>query len=943
MPGSNVVIVESPAKAKTINKYLGRDYVVRASMGHVRDLPTKKIGVDLEHGFQPTYEPLASRKKVLAELKKYARTAGEVYLATDLDREGEAIAWHLAESLGARKNQRVYRVIFNEITKSAIQAAFEHPREIDMNKVNAQQARRILDRIVGYQVSPLLWRKVATGLSAGRVQSVAVRLIVEREREIEAFPPEEYWKIGSIFTSDISGAPAAAEQWAKFLEQTDPMGNPPTLQAQQEFLGGHNAFRAELAQWQGQKFNAADADTAVAIVKALGLAVREVRRQEDPKGKGPARNLVTVVGQLGGQGPVPKFTVRDISQRESRSRPPGPFTTAALQQAASVQLRFGASRTMRIAQQLYEGVDVPGEGSVGLITYMRTDSLNLSNEAVGQIRGMIGQQFGQAYLPDSPNRFASGERAQEAHEAIRPSDVRRTPRDLMRALSDEQYKLYDLIWKRTVACQMTPAVWKVTEADIVCGTPVRAVSSRSTGVSPVSPMGVPPMSSPLNSDEEKETAHGQDARETHGQDAHATGHATAVFKAMGRQLAFDGFLRVTGLPRTGDQLLPELAKDQPVAPLAISPTQHFTQPPPRYTEAGLVKALEADNIGRPSTYATIITTIQDRQYVEMIERSFRPTDLGLAVTDKLVKHFPKEFDVRFTAHMEDQLDQIEEAHADWVAVLQEFYGPFSENLKKAGEEMTHAKAETTPSEYKCETCGKPMVYRFSKNGRYLACTGYPDCKSTHPVDREGKKVARVEVDVACPLCGKKMILRRSRFGEFLSCSGYPECTGSLKLDRAGNVKPPSPPPLAVDVTCPKCQSKLYLRRSKRGPWLGCSKYPKCRGRLAWSALPEEQQKDLTRRLEEHEQAHPMPELKKADGTLIVGAMNAATGQVSDKPAGAREAGVNCPKCGKPMVIRAGKRGDFLACSGYPKCRNALNLDSLPDLQKQQDESATPKP
>jgi DNA topoisomerase-1 len=412
---------------------------------------------------------------------------------------------------------------------------------------------------------------------------------------------------------------------------------------------------------------------------------------------------------------------------------------------------------------------------------------------------------------------------------------------------------------------------------------------------------------------------------------------------MGRQLAFDGFLRVAGLPRTGDQLLPPLAKDQPVAPLALTPTQHFTQPPPRYTEAGLVKALEAESIGRPSTYAAIITTIQDRQYVELVERSFRPTDLGLAVTDKLVKHFPKEFDVRFTAHMEDQLDKIEEAHADWVAVLEEFYRPFAENLKKAGEEMTHAKAETTPSEYKCETCGKPMVYRFSKNGRYLACTGYPECKSTHPVDREGKKVARVEVDVACPLCGKKMILRRSRFGEFLSCSGYPECTGSLKLDRAGNVKPPSPPPLEVDVVCPKCQSKLYLRRSKRGPWLGCSKYPKCRGRLAWSALPEEQQKDLTRRLEEHEHAHPMPDLKKADGTLIVGAMNAATGQVSDKPAGAREAGVNCPKCGKPMVIRAGKRGDFLACSGYPKCRNALNLDSLPDLQRQQEESATPKP
>jgi len=891
--GKKLVVVESPAKAKTINRYLGREFVVRASMGHVRDLPEKKIGVDIENDFAPAYEPLASRRKVLTELKQLARKASEVFLATDLDREGEAIAWHLAESLGVPAS-RIQRVIFNEITKNAIQAAFDQPRQIDMNKVNAQQARRILDRIVGYEVSPLLWRKVATGLSAGRVQSVAVRLIVEREQEIGRFMPEEYWKIAAVFTTNVTAADSLARQWAKFLATEDVQGNGPTRDAQQEFLSSLSAFRAELVQVNGKKWSSDNDRDTLALARALGLVIREqdVTVANDPAAKGPAQRVVTVTGHLhDGAGKSgadkPTFTVRGVNKRESRTRPMPPLTTAALQQAASVQLRFSASRTMRIAQQLYEGVDVPGEGSVGLITYMRTDSTNLSNEAVTQARRLIEKQFGPAYLPENPNRYASGERAQEAHEAIRPTDAARSPQNLIRCLSDEQYKLYDLIWKRFVACQMTPAVWNVTEADIVTQTAVGEV----------------------------------------------------VFKAMGRQLAFDGFLRVTGLPKTGDQLLPPLTERQPLAPVSLSPTQHFTQPPPRYTEASLVKALEAENIGRPSTYAAIIQTIQDRGYVELLERTFHPTVLGTIVTQKLTEHFNDIFNVRFTAQMEDKLDKVEEESADWVRVLREFYGPFHDTLEKASREMVHAKAETEPSEYVCEKCSKPMVYRFSKNGRYLACTGYPECKQTYPVDRDGKKVERVTTDIACPACSKPMIVRRSRFGEFLSCSGYPQCQGSLKLDKKGFVKAPTAPALSVDVPCPKCQAPLLLRRSKRGPWLSCSKYPKCRGRAGWGNLDDAKKVELETLLANHEAAHPTPTLRKTDGSEITGLYNPATGESIDEDtvaaAGPKDAGVNCPKCGKNMVIRTGKRGEFLACTGYPRCRNALPLEQLNELKQQQ--------
>jgi len=811
--GKKLVVVESPAKARTINRYLGSDYTVKASMGHVRDLPAKKIGVDVEKGFAPTYEPLTGRRKVLAELKKAARGAPEVFLATDLDREGEAIAWHLAESLGVPED-RIRRVVFNEITSSAIREAFRQPRGIDMDKVNAQQARRILDRIVGYEVSPLLWKKVARGLSAGRVQTVAVRLIVEREREIDAFEPEEYWRIGAVLTPNVADAAKLAEDWKHFLARRDEKGNGPTRQQQQEFLTERGAFRAELATWKGKRFEADNAEDVLAAAKAIGLDVRDVRRSTNEKAKGAARNVVNVVGGVAAG--RPDYTVTDVRQRESKSRPPTPMTTATLQQAASVYLRFSASRTMRIAQQLYEGVETPGEGSVGLITYMRTDSRNLSKEALGQIRGLIEQKFGKAYLPEKPNFYSSGERAQEAHEAIRPTDAARRPEDLRGCLSDEQYKLYSLIWKRTVACQMTPAVWSVTEADITVETPA----------------------------------------------------GPAVLKAMGRTLKFDGFLRVMGLPSGGDQILPDLATGRPVAPADIDPTQHFTQPPPRYTEASLVKALEADGIGRPSTYASIIKTIQDREYARLQDRSFHPTDLGTVVTDKLVKHFPELFDIRFTAQMEDTLDRVEDHQMDWVSVLRDFYGPFHKTLETAMEEMVHAKAETEPSDYTCEQCGKPMVYRFSRNGRYLACTGYPDCKQTYPVDKEGKKVEDVRVDVACPECGAEMLLRRGRFGPFLSCANYPECKGVVNLDRKGFLKHPTPPPLEVDVPCEKCGGNMNLRRSKRGPWLSCSNFPKCRGRVGWKTLDEEKRKALELELMNHEKAHPVAELKHLDGSPV---------------------------------------------------------------------------
>jgi len=827
--GKHLVIVESPAKAKTIKNYLGRDYEVRASVGHVRDLPSKNPkgvkkpvpGVDLENHFKPTYEVLPGKKKNVTELKRAAKQAADVWFATDLDREGEAIAWHLAELLGVDPTE-AKRVIFNAVTKAEIQRAFEHPHEIDLYKVNAQQARRILDRIVGYQVSPLLWKKVARGLSAGRVQSVAVRLVVEREREIRAFVPDEYWKISACLALDVDRAAALKGAWSAFLSQVDEKDKGPTIKAQNAWLAEHNSLRAELVELGGEKFelgcpadNPVDlSDDVLRVAEAVGLRNVRVESEDNPEGKGPARTLRRVEGEVD---PEARYAVDSIETKRTTSRPNPPFITSTLQMAASSALGFGASRTMRVAQSLYEGVNVPGEGQVGLITYMRTDSTHLSGEAIGQARDFIGGRFGGDYLPEKPNFYGSRKDAQEAHEAIRPTDAARHPRDLEGVLNADQAKLYRLIWNRFVACQMTPAQWDSTSVFF-------RRSDRDTG---------------------------------------------ALLKTSGRVLVFDGYYKVAGVPTAADeQTLPPLEERQELAPFAIDPAQQFTSPPPRYTEASLVKKLESEGIGRPSTYASIIQVIQDRNYVEQISRRFHATDLGEVVTDKLVDAFPQLMDVGYTREMESELDRVEEQHTDWVDMLERFYGPFRDKLEEAHETMTHAKAETEPAPYKCPECGSRTCYRFGKNGRFLSCTAYPDCDYAAPIDREGRPLLPEHVDVQCPEDGSQMVLRTGRFGRFLASENYPDVKFVINLDNKGRIKYPSPPPLETNLQCPKCDAPLNLREGKRGPWLGCSRFPKCRGRLGWTKLDESKQQELEAALREHLKKHPVPKIRRMDGEVI---------------------------------------------------------------------------
>ena len=735
-----LVIVESPAKARTINKYLGRGYTVLASMGHVRDLPKKSIAVDVNNSFEPTYEAIPTRKKIITSLKKAAKGSNPVYLATDLDREGEAIAWHLAETLGLKPEQ-CRRVIFNAITKTAIQQAFTNPHQIDMDKVNAQQARRVLDRIVGYEISPLLWKKVARGLSAGRVQSVAVKVIVDRERQISAFVPEEYWKISGIFSTRPDDG--LTGRYGEFVARFDE--KPPTAAQRAKWLTAHDSIETSLVSLAGESFRPTNEADALKVYQAL--------ENKD-------------------------FTISEIQTKRSQSTPSGPFITSTLQQQAANRLGFATKRTMRIAQQLYEGIDISGFGSVGLITYMRTDSTHLAPEAIGQCRDFVAQTYGETYLPEKPNTYGSSNKsAQEAHEAIRPTDVTITPKSTKGDLNSEQQKLYELIWSRFVACQMAKALWDVTSVTITA-----------------------------------DTARGQ-----------------ALFRASGRKLVFDGFMKVAGITITnGDQILPNMEQGQTIHPVKIDPTQHFTSPPPRFTEASLVKRLEADGIGRPSTYASIISTIQDRGYVEQIDRKFHATDLGMVVTDKLSEHFPKVMDLTFTRHMEEQLDKIEEQHLNWVEVLGEFYGPFKENLDRAHEEMAHAKAETQPSEYKCPECNEPLVYRFGKNGRFLSCGTYPKCNFACPCDREGNMTEPEKTEHKCPNCDKEMILRKGRFGSFLGCSGYPECKTTQQIDKDGKPLPPKEPPEPSGLRCYKCEGELVISQSKRGPFLGCGRFPKCR-------------------------------------------------------------------------------------------------------------------
>ncbi len=828
--GKHLVIVESPAKAKTINQYLGSDYVVRASVGHVRDLPAKAPkgskqpvpGVDIENGFKPTYQVLPDKQKVVTELKKAAKNAADVWFATDLDREGEAIAWHLAQELGI-DIATAKRVIFNAITKDEIKRAFGQPQVIDEHKVNAQQARRVLDRIVGYQVSPLLWKKVARGLSAGRVQSVAVRLVVEREREIRAFLPDEIWRVQGRWTAETDKAPTLAREWARFLSTLDEKGKPPTQKSQQSWLADHKSFKAELVEVGGSKFelvSPADKPRDLTgeikkVADAVGLVNIKINLEENTEGKGQARTLRTVSADID---PAARYTVKSIETKRTSSNPPAPFITSTLQMSASTMLGFGAQRTMRIAQSLYEGVQVKGRGQVGLITYMRTDSTHLSGEALSQVRGYIKSQFGEKYLPEKPNFFGSSNKsAQEAHEAIRPTDVTIHPRDLAGSLNEEQHKLYTIIWNRFVACQMSPAQWDAT-------TMLLERSDRKTG---------------------------------------------AVFKATGRVLVFDGYLRASGFGVGSDeQTLPAVAEGNAVAPFSITPEQSFSSPPPRYTEASLVKALESEGIGRPSTYASIIQVIQDRQYVEQRDRRFYATDLGMVVTDKLVEAFPQLMDLGYTRQMEEELDKIEEQHTDWVQMLKKFYGPFAESLERAHDTMTHAKAEIQPAPYKCPECGSRTVYRFGKNGMFLSCSTFPKCNYAAPIDPEGRPMLPEQVNIACPTDGTAMVLRTGRFGKFLACADYPNVKFVVNLDRKDRIKLPAPPPVTTDLQCPKCGAPLNLRRGKRGPWLGCSTFPKCRGRLAWTAVDEATQRKLEAQLEAHEKQNPPVVLRTLDGRII---------------------------------------------------------------------------
>jgi len=825
--GKQLVIVESPAKAKTLNKYLGPDYVVMASVGHVRDLPDRNPkgvkdpvpGVDLKNGFKPSYDVIRGKESTVTALRRASKKATGIWLATDLDREGEAIAWHLLEALQVDP-QDAKRVVFNAITRSEIEKAFRSPRQIDMAKVNAQQARRVLDRIVGYQVSPLLWRKVAGGLSAGRVQSVAVRLVVERERDIEAFVPEEYWKVTGYFTTEPHQAPVLSEEWLRWLsaapeKKNGRKSNGRTVTEKNEWLSSHTSFAAELVEVDGAKIESRRYDKVMEAARRAGFHLDDQRIAVNPHAKAPADRLVHLVGHLEAG---PRWTVKSIQMKRTKSHPYAPFITSTLQQAAANQLDFSAQFTMGVAQNLYEGVTVEGMGSVGLITYMRTDSTHVSPEAIQMVRGYIASTHGDPYLPPGPNTFASSNKsAQEAHEAIRPTDVHVTPARVRSSLKESHYKLYKLIWERFVASQMTDAQWDATTV-LVSG------------------------------EDEK---------------------GKLLFKATGRVLVFDGYYRVTGVPNASEEaVLPPLAEGKELGAFQIDPVQNFTSPPPRYTEASLVRKLEAEGIGRPSTYAQIIQVIQNRKYVEKIRNRFYATDLGKVVTDKLIEAFPEIMQVGYTRDMEQQLDDIEDKHADWVEMLRRFYGPFAQNLASAYDVLAHAKAETQPAPHTCPQCGGETVYRFGKKGRFLSCARYPKCKFAAPVDREGNPVAPEQTDIACPKCESPLLLRRGRFGLFLSCARYPECDGIVNLDKKGLIAAPKIPPLSTDLSCPKCNAPMNLRRGGRGPWLSCSKFPKCRGRIGWSTLEESSRKALETALQAHEKQNPQAAVHKIDGTAV---------------------------------------------------------------------------
>jgi len=704
-----LVIVESPTKVKTIQKYLNGKFVVKASMGHVRDLPKSKLGVDPKKNFKPVYVVSPMKKKVLDELKKAAEKATTLYVATDPDREGEAIGWHLTQELSFDKN-KIFRITFNEITERAVKAAFEHPGKIDLKKVDAQQARRILDRLVGYGLSPLLWDKVQRGLSAGRVQSVAVRLVVDREREIERFIPNEYWSLRARLAATL----------------------PPEFSAALREIDG---VRYEVPR-DGKTATLPDEATTRAAMEGLESA---------------------------------RWVVRTVTKGERRRNPAPPFITSTLQQEASGKLGFWARKTMTVAQQLYEGIEIGDEGPVGLITYMRTDSVQVSRDAQEETRQFVAARFGQEYLPATAPVYKSRGRAQEAHEAIRPSDPARDPRSVARFLNKDQLALYRLIWERFVGSQMQPAVYDTVTADIEAG--------------------------------------------------------RCVFRAQGQTMKFKGFTAVyvetfeegdAAADEEAELAMPALTEGEVLKLLGLDPKQHFTQPPPRFTEASLVKALEELGIGRPSTYASILgTIIHDRGYIRRERRTLFPSELGTEVTDLLMPFFQDIMNVEFTAQMEDELDKVEEGELDWVKAVKDFYGPFEKDLKKAQKEMVNQKAGAETGEA-CPECGEPLLERRGRFGKFFACSTYPDCKYT----RDSGKNQRQEdepTNEVCPTCAKPMVIKHGRFGKFIACSGYPECKTTK--------------PVTLGIACPEtgCTGQLVERRSRKGrTFFGCSAYPNCK-------------------------------------------------------------------------------------------------------------------
>jgi DNA topoisomerase-1 len=777
-----LVIVESPAKAKTINKYLGRDFAVKASMGHVRDLPKKSLGVDVKRGFEVEYAVLPAKKKVLDELKTAARSAEAIYLAADPDREGEAICWHLAEELGGRTKKsraRFRRVVFNEITKKAIREAFERPVEVDARKVDAQQARRVLDRLVGYKVSPILWEKVRRGLSAGRVQSVALRLVCDREREIRAFNPEEYWTVLAHLEAAV----------------------PPV-------------FTANLLKKDGKGIDIGNADEAAAVRGDLEAAT---------------------------------YRVEKVQARERRRHPVPPFITSKPQQDAFRKLRLPVRRTMQVAQRLYEGIELGSEGSVGLITYMRTDSTRIASEAIAAVRAHVAATYGDEYVPEKPNFYRSKKDAQDAHEAIRPTDMTRPPEAVKRFLSKDEFGLYTLVWNRFVASQMRPAVYDETIVDLAAAPP--------------------------------------------------PGRPVYLLRAKGSTLRFKGFLAVyeemrdekdetkpkveepqlqadDTEPESGDQL-PPLAEGGTVSLKQLDTDQHFTQPPPRFSEASLVKELEENGIGRPSTYATIIATIQTREYIEKREGRLWPTELGFVVTDLLTAHFADIMNVEYTAAMEEELDEIEEGRDNFLNTLNQFWRKFEADLKKAQAEMKDIKRLEEETDEVCDKCGRKMVIKWGRYGRFLACSGYPECRNTRQLaGGEGTDTPEVHEDVAaatCPKDGQPMVLKKGRYGPFLACSRYPECRETRKLVRGEGGKLQIEHLQPIDEKCPQCGNDLMWRRGRFGPFVACSNYPSCKY------------------------------IKKKE---------------------AKKIGLACPECHEGDVVeRKGRWGrSFYGCSRYPECR-----------------------